>query len=69
MTNCITCKHYNEGEVDPNTFKKVAECRRYPPSVQLIPTNGGIATACMFPQVSGEFTCGEHIPKVQPLHC
>ena len=63
---CATCKHLNEGPVNPqNVRERALECRKYPPSVLIVPVHGGMAPVSVFPAVNESAWCGEHEPMVE----
>ena len=40
------------------------ECRAHPPSLHLVPTQGGAAFAALFPKVQTNMFCGEFTSKL-----
>jgi len=56
---CSTCKHYRAITSD------APECRRFPPTVHLLPTQNHLGQvipmpATIFPQPSPDWHCGEY---------
>lgn len=53
LNGCRNCKHvFAEGA------KKF--CRRYPPTVQLVPSPQGVQVVSSFPPVQDQMSCGEY---------
>ena len=57
---CVSCRH-SKGVVDPkNLGHATIFCRRYPPTVTLIPTPRGLVRDSSFPEVAHDTSCGEY---------
>lgn len=56
---CLNCNFLWEGKTQPDLSRPM-ECHRYPPVIQLLPTQlGGVQLATMFPRVNHNMVCGE----------
>lgn len=66
-SDCSKCRHAFEKGVNKETFTKTYECRRFPPTAQLIPAQGGPQVVSFFPPVSAENSCGEFVIQLAGL--
>lgn len=58
--NCSTCKHSIAVGVHKEGNINLAECRRYPPTLQIIPNQKGEPMKVSnFPPVNSQMSCGE----------
>lgn len=60
--NCKLCKYLKEQKDVQQIGKMIHVCKRFPPIMQLVPTQQGLLPAVMFPIISDEFAkdgCGE----------
>jgi hypothetical protein len=58
MRSCGGCKYWANQSVMPNG-QTLAECRRFPPHVVVIPVNGQLQFASQPSQTLRNFWCGE----------
>ncbi len=58
---CVGCVFAAYGRA-PGAVETQLWCRRYPPSVQLLPTAQGVAAATFRVSVAPDDWCGEHVP-------
>jgi hypothetical protein len=64
MNTCETCKFLHEEGINKETMRKHYTCRRYPPTPQMVPGQGGVVTVGMFPPTQAQLWCGEWQPKL-----
>ena len=61
--SCGKCKWHAAVAGQPHL-----ECRRNPPTAQVLPTNRGMQTMCVFPIVMPELYCGEFRPFIEGVN-
>lgn len=61
--NCAKCKWHAAVAGQPHL-----ECRRNPPTAQVLPTNRGMQTMCVFPIVMPDLWCGEWKPSIEVVN-
>ena len=59
MNCCEHCIYYQEVKDVNNIGKTIGVCRRYPPTVLIMPARGGVAMSSNYPNTQPHHWCGE----------